>query len=231
MFGMNVLTWNKGDLEKLEVLQNRVGRLALGAPKWTVVKAIRGDLGWSLFSERMLSVVVIVNFVVAEGSLNITMGSEGEEIPSFQNPQEEVRYWKNLATSYKKKYEESLQELEEYQSHSAELESELEAELEQSQGRCSELRHQVAKLATENESLKRVVAAVWEHSTHCLDPSVFLLSLPLSPPLHSDSVLPSTPTQSSSPLTLNMLNPLTHNLAQVSFIQQLLSTHLTQHST
>ncbi|KAF2356793.1 Rab-GTPase-TBC domain [Trinorchestia longiramus] len=29
MFGINVMAWNGGDLEKLEVLQNRVGRLAL----------------------------------------------------------------------------------------------------------------------------------------------------------------------------------------------------------
>ncbi|KAF2356543.1 Armadillo-type fold [Trinorchestia longiramus] len=54
MLGMNVMAWNGGDLEKLEVLQNRVGRLALGAPKWTAAEALRGDLGWSLFSERML---------------------------------------------------------------------------------------------------------------------------------------------------------------------------------
>ncbi|KAF2344635.1 hypothetical protein FHG87_024609, partial [Trinorchestia longiramus] len=53
MFGMNVMAWNGADLEKLEVLQNRVGRLALGAPKWTAAEALRGDLGWSLFSERM----------------------------------------------------------------------------------------------------------------------------------------------------------------------------------
>ncbi|KAF2351965.1 hypothetical protein FHG87_017282 [Trinorchestia longiramus] len=29
IFGMTVMPWNEGDLEKLEVLQNRVGRLAL----------------------------------------------------------------------------------------------------------------------------------------------------------------------------------------------------------
>ncbi|KAF2351078.1 hypothetical protein FHG87_018164 [Trinorchestia longiramus] len=57
MFGMNVMAWN-GDLEKLEVLQNRVGRLALGAPKWTAAEAFRGDLGWSLFSERMVKAVL-----------------------------------------------------------------------------------------------------------------------------------------------------------------------------
>ncbi|KAF2357797.1 Immunoglobulin-like domain [Trinorchestia longiramus] len=58
MFGMNVMAWNGGDLEKLEVLQNRVERLALGAPKWTAVEAIRGDLGWSLFSEKMVKTVL-----------------------------------------------------------------------------------------------------------------------------------------------------------------------------
>ncbi|KAF2352794.1 hypothetical protein FHG87_016448 [Trinorchestia longiramus] len=47
MFGMNVMAWNGGELEKLKVLQNRVGLLALGAPKWTAVEAVRGDLGWN----------------------------------------------------------------------------------------------------------------------------------------------------------------------------------------
>ncbi|KAF2347708.1 hypothetical protein FHG87_021537 [Trinorchestia longiramus] len=58
MFGMNVMAWNGGDLEKLEVLQNRVGRLAFGAPKWTAAEALRGDLGWNLFSERMVNAVL-----------------------------------------------------------------------------------------------------------------------------------------------------------------------------
>ncbi|KAF2350452.1 S-adenosyl-L-methionine-dependent methyltransferase [Trinorchestia longiramus] len=58
MFDMSVMAWNGGDLEKLEVLQNRVGYLALGTPKWTAVEAIRGDLGWSLFSERMVTAVL-----------------------------------------------------------------------------------------------------------------------------------------------------------------------------
>ncbi|KAF2344406.1 hypothetical protein FHG87_024838 [Trinorchestia longiramus] len=58
MFSMNVVTWNGGDLEKLEVLLNRVGRLALGAPKWTAVEDLRGDLGWSLFSETMVKAVL-----------------------------------------------------------------------------------------------------------------------------------------------------------------------------
>ncbi|KAF2366386.1 HECT domain [Trinorchestia longiramus] len=64
MFGMNVMAWNGGDLEKLEVLQNMVGRLALGAPKWTAAEALRGDLGWSLFSERMVKAVLNYKSVI-----------------------------------------------------------------------------------------------------------------------------------------------------------------------
>ncbi|KAF2346585.1 hypothetical protein FHG87_022658 [Trinorchestia longiramus] len=45
MFGMNVMAWNGRNLKKLEVLLNRVWRFALGAPKWTAVEGIRGDLG------------------------------------------------------------------------------------------------------------------------------------------------------------------------------------------
>ncbi|KAF2367827.1 WD40 repeat [Trinorchestia longiramus] len=58
MFGMNVMAWKGGDLEKLEVLQNRVGSLALGTPKWTAIGAIRGDLGCTLLSERMVKAVL-----------------------------------------------------------------------------------------------------------------------------------------------------------------------------
>ncbi|KAF2344791.1 hypothetical protein FHG87_024453 [Trinorchestia longiramus] len=58
MFGMNIMAWNGGDLEKLEVLQNRVGCLVLGALKWMAAEALRRDLEWSLFSERMVQAVL-----------------------------------------------------------------------------------------------------------------------------------------------------------------------------
>ncbi|KAF2369076.1 Helicase-associated domain [Trinorchestia longiramus] len=67
MFGMNVMTLNGGDLEKLEVLQNRIEHLPLGAPKWIAAKALRGDLGWSLFSERMVKAVF--NYKILEAKL------------------------------------------------------------------------------------------------------------------------------------------------------------------
>ncbi|KAF2344659.1 hypothetical protein FHG87_024587 [Trinorchestia longiramus] len=52
MFSMNVMPWNGGDIEKLKVLQNKGGCLALGSPKWMAVEAMKGDLGWSLFSYK-----------------------------------------------------------------------------------------------------------------------------------------------------------------------------------
>ena len=52
MYGMNVLNWTESELQKLEVVQNKVGRVALGANKYACVEAIRGDMGWSTFSER-----------------------------------------------------------------------------------------------------------------------------------------------------------------------------------
>ena len=54
MYGMNVLNWSECELQKLEIIQNKVGRIALGANKYVSVEAIRGDLGWSSFSERSM---------------------------------------------------------------------------------------------------------------------------------------------------------------------------------
>ena len=45
MYGMNVMKWTKGELDKLEVIQNKVGRMALGANRYVGVEAIRGDMG------------------------------------------------------------------------------------------------------------------------------------------------------------------------------------------
>ncbi|KAF2349264.1 hypothetical protein FHG87_019979 [Trinorchestia longiramus] len=59
MFGMNVMAWNGGDIEKLEVLQNRVGGLAPGTPKWTAAEAPRGDLGWSLLYANIISLKTV----------------------------------------------------------------------------------------------------------------------------------------------------------------------------
>ncbi|KAF2365187.1 Serine-threonine/tyrosine-protein kinase catalytic domain [Trinorchestia longiramus] len=44
MYDTNVWTWTGGDIEKLEVLQNRVRRVPFF--EWTTVETISGDLGW-----------------------------------------------------------------------------------------------------------------------------------------------------------------------------------------
>ena len=53
MYGMEVLSWNESEVDKLEVGQNRIGRLALNAPRYAAVEALRGDMGWSTFRERL----------------------------------------------------------------------------------------------------------------------------------------------------------------------------------
>ena len=52
MYGVNVLTWNDSEVQKLDVIQNKVGRVALGANGYAGVEAVREDIGWSLFHER-----------------------------------------------------------------------------------------------------------------------------------------------------------------------------------
>ena len=58
MYGLDVIAYSDGELDKLELVQNRVARLALGAPRWTAVEALRGDMGWSTFKERRMRSVL-----------------------------------------------------------------------------------------------------------------------------------------------------------------------------
>ena len=41
-------------MDKLEVGQNRVARMALNAPRCAALEALRGDMGWSTFRERVI---------------------------------------------------------------------------------------------------------------------------------------------------------------------------------
>ena len=54
MYGVNVLNWTEIELQILEVIQNKVGRVALGVNRYGCAKAIKGDMGWSIFSERSM---------------------------------------------------------------------------------------------------------------------------------------------------------------------------------
>ena len=54
MNGMDVTAWSEKDIDKLEVGQNRVAKIALNAPRYATVAALRGDVGWSKFRERRM---------------------------------------------------------------------------------------------------------------------------------------------------------------------------------
>ena len=51
--------------------------------------------------------------------------------PCFASSAEETSYWKSVADDFRRRFEESAEELEEFQISSRELEAELEAQLEQ----------------------------------------------------------------------------------------------------
>ncbi|MPC41896.1 hypothetical protein E2C01_035504 [Portunus trituberculatus] len=54
MYGMDVIAWNESEIDKLKVGQNRMGTMALNAPRYTAVEALRGDMGWSSFRKRLV---------------------------------------------------------------------------------------------------------------------------------------------------------------------------------
>ena len=54
MYGMNIISWNEGDMQKFEVIQSKLSRVALGASGYAAVETLRGDMGWSTFSEKCM---------------------------------------------------------------------------------------------------------------------------------------------------------------------------------
>ena len=58
MYGMDVIAWNESEIDKLEVGQNRVARMALNAPRYAAREALRGDMGWSTFRERLMKAIL-----------------------------------------------------------------------------------------------------------------------------------------------------------------------------
>ena len=43
--------WSRNELDRMEMVQNKAGRIALGANRYVAVEGIRGDMGWSTFRE------------------------------------------------------------------------------------------------------------------------------------------------------------------------------------
>ena len=52
MYGMDMTTWCEKEIDKLDVGQNRVARMALNAPRYAFVEALRSDVGWSTLTLR-----------------------------------------------------------------------------------------------------------------------------------------------------------------------------------
>ena len=50
---MDTINWSVEEINKLEFIQNKVGRMGFGATKMVGVEAIKGDMGWSSFEERL----------------------------------------------------------------------------------------------------------------------------------------------------------------------------------
>lgn len=76
------------------------------------------------------------------------------ELLKFSSAAEEAKYFKNLAKDLQERLRDTQQELEEFQMHSKDLESELETQLEQEEKNSRELRSMNTRLARDCEILK-----------------------------------------------------------------------------
>ena len=49
LYGAGVIPWTRDEFNKLETIQNDIGRVALGATRIVAAESIRGEVGWSSF--------------------------------------------------------------------------------------------------------------------------------------------------------------------------------------
>ena len=54
LYSVDMMVWSKRDVDKLKECQNKIARVALGAPRYASVEELRGDMEYSLFSEQMM---------------------------------------------------------------------------------------------------------------------------------------------------------------------------------
>ena len=97
MYGLETMVWTKNDLGKMEVCQNKVGRIALGANKYVAVEGLRGDAGWSTFEER-----------VAKGVLRYRMRLERMNQNRWAR---KVYEWTSLKSRWKKMSDKAMERL------------------------------------------------------------------------------------------------------------------------
>lgn len=84
----------------------------------------------------------------------VTLFKSKMDEPTFDSPEEEASYWKQVAEDYVKKLQDAKDEFEEFQEGSHELEKELEVQLEQYEQKVTELMSTKEKLEEENHIIK-----------------------------------------------------------------------------
>lgn len=98
LYGLGVVTWTRSELEHLQRMENSVWRCILGAPGYTPVTAMRGDIGASAMVTRdMKTKLKYIRYALNSGN------------QMLRTVMEEMLYMKT--DSYVKKIEEYIQEI------------------------------------------------------------------------------------------------------------------------
>ncbi|XP_062330957.1 nuclear distribution protein nudE-like 1-A isoform X2 [Osmerus eperlanus] len=92
------------------------------------------------------------------------MTMDTDMIPKFSSKDEEIDFWKSHSLKYKKSYQESQEELLEFQEGSRELEAELEAQLGQAEHRMRDLHSDNQRLKADVDSLKEKLEQQYSQS-------------------------------------------------------------------
>merc|ERR1712179_860213 len=58
LFGRAVVTTTKGNIKKLQVIENRVWRYLLGIGGYSTVEALRGEIGASMVKSRIMETML-----------------------------------------------------------------------------------------------------------------------------------------------------------------------------
>ena len=53
MYGAEIIDMGQNEIKGLDIVQNKMARVALGANKYAATEALRGEMGWSSFEERV----------------------------------------------------------------------------------------------------------------------------------------------------------------------------------
>ena len=101
LYGSEITQYREGDISQLEKIQNIIGRWSLGVPASTAVEAIRGEMGWSSFKER-----------IEKGKFNFMKKIEGlaedRWVKKILAERNDMSRWRKEVERWKKK--ENLQE-------------------------------------------------------------------------------------------------------------------------